>query len=36
MASQVKGGISEWLEMRTDEFILWMNDLKELNKHVGK
>lgn len=36
MASQSKGGISEWLEMQTDEFILWMNDLKELNKRVGK
>lgn len=36
MASQAKGGISEWLEMETDEFILWLNDLKELNKYVGK
>ena len=36
MASQVKGGISEWLEMQTDEFILWMNDLKELNRRVEK
>lgn len=36
MASQTKGGISEWLEMETDEFILWINALKELNKYVGK
>jgi hypothetical protein len=32
MASHAKGGVAEWLEMSTDEFILWVNDLKELNK----
>ena len=36
MASYAKGGISEWLEMQSDEFILWMNKLKELNKRGRK
>jgi hypothetical protein len=31
MASHAKGGISEWLEMSADEFVLWMEDLRELN-----
>jgi hypothetical protein len=31
-ASHAKGGISEWMEMETDEFMLWLNDLRELNK----
>jgi hypothetical protein len=31
-ASHAKGGIGEWLEMSTDEFLLWMDALKELNK----
>ncbi len=31
-ASYSKGGISEWLEMETDEFALWLEDLKELNR----
>jgi hypothetical protein len=32
MASHAKGGITEWLEMKTDEFMLWVEALKELNK----
>ena len=32
MASYSKGGISEWLEMETDEFVLWLEALKELNR----
>jgi hypothetical protein len=31
MASHSKGGVSEWLEMSADEFVLWMNDLRELH-----
>jgi hypothetical protein len=31
MASHAKGGISEWLEMETDEFVCWLNDLRKLN-----
>jgi hypothetical protein len=31
-ASYAKGGVSEWLEMSMDEFVLWMDALKELNK----
>jgi hypothetical protein len=31
MASHAKGGVSEWLEMSADEFVLWLEDLKELN-----
>jgi hypothetical protein len=31
-ASHAKGGVTEWLEMSADEFMLWLNDLKELNK----
>ena len=30
MASYSKGGISEWLEMETDEFALWVKELREL------
>jgi hypothetical protein len=33
MASNAKGGIHEWLEMECDEFLLWLNSMKELN-HV--
>jgi len=33
MASHAKGGIQEWLEMECDEFLLWINAIKELN-HV--
>jgi hypothetical protein len=32
MASHAKGGITEWLEMETREFLLWIEALKELNK----
>ncbi|MBR1734565.1 MAG: hypothetical protein IJ730_03840 [Alphaproteobacteria bacterium] len=32
MASHSKGGISEWLEMETDEFACWLEALKELNR----
>jgi hypothetical protein len=31
-ASHAKGGVSEWLEMSADEFVLWVEVLKELNK----
>jgi hypothetical protein len=30
-ASYAKGGISEWLEMETGNFVLWMEDLRELH-----
>jgi hypothetical protein len=33
MASHAKGGVSEWLEMSADEFLLWVESLKELNKN---
>jgi hypothetical protein len=32
-ASHAKGGVTEWLEMSADEFVLWLEDLKELNKN---
>jgi hypothetical protein len=32
-ASHAKGGVSEWLEMSADEFLLWVESLKELNKN---
>jgi hypothetical protein len=31
-ASHAKGGISEWTEMETGEFLLWIEALRELNK----
>jgi hypothetical protein len=31
MASHAKGGVSEWLEMNADDFMLWMEDLRELH-----
>jgi hypothetical protein len=31
MASHAKGGVREWLEMETDDFLLWVNDLRELH-----
>jgi hypothetical protein len=31
MASYAKGGISEWLEMSANDFVLWMEDLRELH-----
>jgi hypothetical protein len=30
-ASHAKGGITEWLEMSADNFLLWMEDLRELH-----
>ena len=27
-----KGGISEWLEMASDEFVLWLQEIKKLNR----
>lgn len=36
MASQAKGGISEWLGLEVNEFLLWVNALKELNRDGGK
>lgn len=36
MASYSKGGVSEWLEMRPDEFVEWLEVLKELQKDVRK
>jgi hypothetical protein len=32
MASHSKGGVSEWIEMEIDEFLLWIEALRELNK----
>jgi hypothetical protein len=32
-ASHAKGGITEWLEMSANEFMLWVEALKELNKN---
>ena len=32
-ASYAKGGISEWIEMNCDEFVLWLDALKELNRN---
>jgi hypothetical protein len=31
-ASHAKGGISEWLEMESNDFLLWIEALRELNK----
>lgn len=31
MASHTKGGVSEWLEMEMDEFLEWIDALKDLN-----
>jgi len=36
IASHAKGGITEWLEMDSDEFVLWIDELKELTKNGGK
>jgi hypothetical protein len=33
MASHAKGGISEWLEMESNDFLLWIEALRELNKN---
>jgi hypothetical protein len=32
MASYAKGGIAEWLEMETDEFALWLKELRALTR----
>lgn len=32
IASYSKGGISEWLEMETDEFALWAKELQALTR----
>jgi hypothetical protein len=32
MASYAKGGISEWLEMESNDFSPWIEALRELNK----
>lgn len=36
LAAHAKGGVSEWLEMETDEFVLWLDMLKELNRDGRK
>ncbi len=36
IASHAKGGITEWLDMDSDEFVLWIDELKELTKNGGK
>jgi hypothetical protein len=33
MASRAKGGIGEWCEMDLEDFLLWIEALKELNKN---
>jgi hypothetical protein len=30
-AYYAKGGITEWLEMNADDFVVWMEDLRELH-----
>lgn len=35
-AYYAKGGITEWLEMPTDDFWLWMKELQEVTKNVNK
>jgi hypothetical protein len=30
-ASHAKGGISEWLEMESDDFSLWIEALREVH-----
>jgi hypothetical protein len=32
MASHAKGGITEWVEMESNDFSLWFEALRELNK----
>ena len=32
MASHAKGGICEWLEMDSNEFMEWLEALKDLQK----
>jgi hypothetical protein len=32
LAAFAKGGISEWLEMDIEEFVLWINSARELQK----
>ena len=32
MTSYSRGGISEWLEMETDEFALWAKELQALTR----
>lgn len=32
MAAHAKGGVSEWLEMECDEFVLWLDAVKEINR----
>ena len=36
IASYSKGGISEWLEMNSDEFVLWLDALKDLQRDGRK
>ena len=36
IASHSKGGVSEWLEMDSNEFILWLDALRDLQKDGGK
>jgi hypothetical protein len=31
MASHAKGGVSEWVNMDIDDFLLWLEALRELN-----
>lgn len=31
-----KGGINEWLDVDSDEFLLWLDDLKDLLKESGR
>lgn len=36
MASHAKGGIGEWLEMGSNEFMEWLEALKDLQRDGGK
>ncbi len=36
IASHAKGGVTEWLEMSSDEFIEWLDALKRIHRDGGK
>ena len=36
IASHAKGGITEWLNMDSDEFVLWLDALKDLQRDGRK
>ena len=36
MASHAKGGISEWMEMGGNEFMEWLEALKDLQRDGGR